>query len=145
MNNVKFVMHKFRTMVVQEKSDSDTLWTTANDGRVTPIGRILRRINLDELPQFWNVLNGNMSVVGPRPEREQFVEEFGKRIVNYRIRHMVKSGITGLAQVNGYRGDTSIDARVEYDIRYLENWSFWLDLKIIYLTVFSSRTYRNAY
>jgi len=144
-NNRKFKIYKFRTMKVQPRAESDIVWTTPGDGRVTPIGRLLRRTNLDELPQFWNVLIGNMSVVGPRPEREHFVEEFRKRIFNYRVRHLIKSGITGLAQINGYRGDSSITLRVEYDIRYLENWTIWTDIKIILMTVFRRSAYRNAY
>ena len=96
-------------------------------------------------PQFWNVLIGNMSVVGPRPEREHFVEEFKKEIPNYKVRHLIKSGISGWAQVNGWRGDTSIKKRVEHDIYYIENWSFWFDLTIIWLTVFGKKANRNAY
>ena len=145
INNIQFNMYKFRSMTVQAKKQSDTVWTTANDSRVTAIGKIMRKTNLDEFPQFWNVLIGNMSVVGPRPEREYFVEEFKKKISHYKVRHLIKSGITGLAQVNGWRGDTSIEKRVECDIHYIENWSFWLDIKIIWLTVFGRKTNRNAY
>ncbi len=143
-NNVEIEIYKFRSMTVQDQENSDTIWTTANDKRVTLIGRIMRKSNLDELPQFWNVLLGNMSIVGPRPERERFVEKFKKQIPNYRVRHLVKSGITGLAQANGWRGDTSITKRVEHDIYYLENWSFWLDLKIIFLTLFNLKAWKNA-
>ncbi len=123
----------------------ETIWTKARDSRVTLIGKTIRKTNLDELPQFWNVLIGNMSVVGPRPEREYFVEKFKKNIPHYKVRHFAKSGITGWAQVNGWRGDTSIEKRVEYDIYYIENWSFWLDLKIIWLTFFGRETQKNAY
>ena len=144
-NNSNFKIHKFRTMSAQDKKESDTIWTTANDSRVTAIGKILRKKNLDELPQFWNVLIGNMSIVGPRPEREYFVEEFKKEIRHYKVRHLVKSGITGWAQVNGWRGDTSIKERVEHDIYYIENWSFWLDLRIIWLTVFDKEAQKHAY
>lgn len=144
-NNMKFEIYKFRSMTVQEKEESDTIWTKASDSRVTPIGKIIRKTNLDELPQFWNVLIGNMSVVGPRPEREYFVEKFKKDIQRYKVRHFAKSGITGWAQVNGWRGDTSIEKRVEYDIYYIENWSFWLDLKIIWLTFFGRATQKHAY
>jgi len=144
-NNVKFDLYKFRSMTMQAKKQSDTVWTTSNDSRVTSIGRIMRKGNLDEFPQFWNVLIGNMSVVGPRPERKHFVEQFSNNVPRYKVRHFAKSGITGLAQVNGWRGDTSIAKRVECDIHYLENWSFWLDLKIIWLTVFGSNTHKNAY
>ena len=143
-NNVEIEIYKFRSMAVQDEDESDSIWTTANDKRVTFIGRIMRKNNLDELPQLWNVLLGNMSIVGPRPERERFVEKFKKEIPSYRIRHLVKSGITGLAQANGWRGDTSIAKRVEHDIYYLENWSFWLDLKIIFLTLYNRKAWKNA-
>jgi len=144
-NNIEFDIYKFRSMTVQNPDDSDTVWTTENDRRVTSIGRFMRKTNLDELPQLWNVLFGNMSLVGPRPEREHFVEKLKKEIPHYKIRHLVKSGITGWAQVNGWRGDTSIAKRVEHDIFYLENWSFWLDLKILWLTLFGRETNKNAY
>ena len=125
-------------MTVQSRLDSDTVWTIPDDKRVTPFGKILRQTNLDELPQLWNVLLGDMSIVGPRPEREHFVEKFSMEIPNYRIRHRVKSGITGLAQANGWRGDTSIQRRVENDLYYLENWSLWLDLKNCFSDFFQS-------
>ena len=144
-NNIKFEIYKLRSMTVQARKESDTVWTTADDSRVTKIGRFIRKGNIDELPQFWNVLTGNMSVVGPRPEREHFVEQFKNDISHYKVRHLVKSGITGWAQVNGWRGDTSIEKRVECDIDYIENWSFQVDLKIIYLTLFGRETNRNAY
>ncbi len=105
----------------------------------------MRKTNLDELPQFWNVLLGEMSVVGPRPEREHFVEQFKNDITQYKVRHLAKSGITGWAQVNGWRGDTSIEKRVEHDIYYIENWSFMFDLKIIWLTIFGRETQKSAY
>ncbi|WP_419659017.1 undecaprenyl-phosphate glucose phosphotransferase [Desulfosarcina variabilis] len=143
-NNVKFTLCKFRSMLDQPLHDSDTIWTTSSDSRITPIGRILRKTNLDELPQLWNVLVGDMSIVGPRPEREYFVEKFSQEIPNYRVRHLVKSGITGLAQANGWRGNTSIKKRIECDIYYLEHWSLWLDLKIILLTFFSKDAWKNA-
>ena len=144
-NNVEFEIYKFRSMTVQDQKKSDTIWTTANDNRVTLIGKVMRKTNLDELPQLWNVLLANMSIVGPRPEREHFVEKFKKEIPGYKIRHLVKSGITGLAQSNGWRGDTSIAKRVEQDINYLENWSFGLDIKIILKTVFNRKAWQNAY
>lgn len=144
-NHIEFNMYKLRSMEIQSRKDSDTLWTTPDDNRITKVGNFLRRTSMDELPQFWNVLIGNMSVVGPRPERGYFVEEFKKKIPNYKIRHLVKSGITGWAQVNGWRGDTSIRKRVEHDIYYLENWSLWFDIKIIYLTVFGRKAKENAY
>ncbi len=143
-NNVKFTLYKFRSMFVQHFQDSDTIWTVPNDKRVTPIGKILRQTNLDELPQLWNVLVGEMSIVGPRPEREHFVDKFSIEIPNYRIRHLVKSGITGLAQANGLRGNTSIKKRIENDLYYLENWSLWLDLKIIFMTFFNRQAWKNA-
>jgi len=134
-NNREFVMYKFRSMFVQDKNVSDTTWTVGNDHRITPFGRIMRRFNLDELPQFWNVLIGDMSIIGPRPEREHFVNNFKKYIKNYNVRHLVKSGITGWSQINGFIGDTSIQKRIEYDIYYIENWSLLLDLKIFFLTI----------
>jgi Undecaprenyl-phosphate glucose phosphotransferase len=144
-NNKEFEMYKFRSMLIHDKKESDTVWTTAKDDRVTTIGRVMRKTNLDELPQLWNVLLGNMSIVGPRPERKHFVEKFKADIPSYKVRHLVKSGITGLAQANGWRGDTSITNRVEYDLFYLENWSFWLDIKIIWKTVFNRKVWQNAY
>jgi Undecaprenyl-phosphate glucose phosphotransferase len=143
-NNREFILYKFRSMIVQPCRESDTRWTIPDDRRVTPFGKLLRRTNLDEMPQLWNVLTGDMSIVGPRPEREHFVEKFSLEIPNYRIRHRVKSGITGLAQANGWRGDTSIKKRIENDLYYLENWSLWLDLKIIFLTLFSRAAWKNA-
>lgn len=135
VNNKPFNIYKFRTMYLQKKEESDTVWTTKNDSRITPLGKILRKTNLDELPQFYNVLIGNMSVVGPRPEREYFADKFASEIKAYRIRHLVRVGITGWAQVNGLRGDTSISERIKYDLYYIENWSFFFDIKIILMTV----------
>ena len=143
-NNTNFTLIKFRSMRVQPDWNSDRIWTTSDDQRVTPLGKILRRTNLDELPQLWNVLLGDMSIVGPRPEREYFVEKFSMEIRNYRTRHLVKSGITGLAQANGWRGNTSIKKRIENDLYYLENWSLWLDFKIIFLTFFNPAAWKNA-
>ncbi len=145
INNRKFWMYKFRSMYIQDKAQSDTRWTTDDDPRVTPIGQFLRRFNLDEIPQFWNVLVGDMSVVGPRPEREFFVNQFKKRIPNYNVRHQVKSGVTGWAQVNGWRGDTSIERRVECDIWYMENWSLWLDIKVIFYTALGKQVGGTEY
>lgn len=130
-----FWLLKFRTMVVQERDSSDQVWGGKQDQRVTALGRLLRKTSLDELPQFWNVLVGNMSVVGPRPERPYFVQQFKSRYSQYMRRHAVKSGITGWAQVQGLRGDTSIEKRAEADIYYIENWSFWLDLAIVMRTL----------
>jgi len=143
-NNVEFTLYKFRSMVVQRHLDSDTFWTVPNDKRVTSFGKIVRKTNMDELPQLWNVLLGDMSIVGPRPEREHFVDKFSSEIPNYRIRHLVKSGITGLAQANGWRGNTCIKKRIENDLYYLENWSLWLDLKIIFKTFFNRQVWKNA-
>lgn len=134
LDNKSFFIYKFRTMFEQSESDSNTKWTTANDKRVTKIGKILRKTSLDELPQFWNVLKGQMSVVGPRPERPHFAEKFREDFQNYMSRHQVKTGITGWAQVNGFRGDSSIQRRIESDTFYIENWSFRFDIKIILLT-----------
>ena len=130
-----FNCYKFRTMVVQEASVSDTTWGSKQDQRVTAIGRLLRRTSLDELPQFINVFMGDMSVVGPRPERPHFVEQFKTRYDHYMRRHSVKSGITGWAQIQGLRGDTSIEKRVQADIYYIENWSLLLDIVIVLRTV----------
>ncbi len=127
------------------KIESDTLWTSIDDDRVTKIGKFMRKTNIDELPQFWNVLKGEMSLVGPRPEREYFIDQFREKIPDYNVRHLVKSGITGWAQVNGLRGDTSITNRVEFDIQYIQNWSLWFDLKILLLTIFDKKVYKNAY
>ena len=117
------------------KSDTGPIWADEDDPRATPIGRWLRRHDLDEWPQFWNVLKGDMSIVGPRPERPFFVEQFKHRIPQYMLRHKVKAGITGWAQVNGWRGNTSLEKRIEYDLYYIENWSVSLDLKIMWLTL----------
>lgn len=144
-NNKEFKIYKFRSMRTQSKSDSDTLWTSSDDSRVTKIGKFMRKTNLDELPQFWNVLKGEMSLVGPRPEREYFVEQFKEKIPDYKVRHLVKSGITGWAQINGFRGDTSISERIKYDLEYIQYWSLWLDIKILFLTLFNKKTYANAY
>lgn len=145
LNSKPFKMFKFRTMRVQPKEQSDRTWTTNDDLRKTMFGSFLRKTSLDELPQFFNVLIGNMSVVGPRPERPYFVEKFREEIPHYMLRHNAKAGITGWAQVNGLRGNTSIARRVEADIYYQRHWSLWLDLKIIWLTVFRSPKDKNAY
>ena len=145
LNGRPFRMFKFRTMRLASASESDTRWTTAQDPRCTPLGRLLRRTSLDELPQFLNVLKGDMSVVGPRPERPHFVQKFLHEVGRYNNRHCLRVGITGWAQVNGWRGDTSIDKRIEYDLYYLQNWSFAFDLRIILLTVLSGLINRNAY
>lgn len=145
LDNRPFEMLKFRTMRVQEKTESDTTWTTRGDPRVTPLGSIMRKLSVDELPQFFNVLRGQMSVVGPRPERPHFVDQFRSEYRHYMRRHAMKAGITGWAQINGLRGDTSIKERIEADIFYIENWNFWLDVKIILLTPFKGMINKNAY
>jgi len=145
LNGKPFRMLKFRTMHVSSKSESDTLWTTGSDPRRTIFGSILRKTSLDELPQFINVLNGDMSVVGPRPERPHFVQKFLHEVTRYNNRHALKVGITGWAQVNGLRGDTSIEKRIEYDLYYLQNWSLVLDFRIIAMTIVSGLINRNAY
>lgn len=135
-HNRSFIMYKFRSMILQEEELEKKEWTTRNDPRITPIGRIIRKTNIDELPQLFNVLKGDMSLVGPRPERPQFVEKFKKEIPRYMVKHQVRPGMTGWAQMNGYRGDTSIEKRIEYDLYYIENWTLGLDLKIIIGTLF---------
>jgi Undecaprenyl-phosphate glucose phosphotransferase len=140
----RFSIVKFRTMYTNAESQGPG-WTTPGDNRVTPLGRILRSTSLDELPQLLNVLKGDMSIVGPRPERPVFIQEFRRRIPRYMLRHKVPAGITGWAQVHGWRGDTSIDKRIEYDLYYIENWSLILDLKIVWMTVFRGFRNRNAY
>lgn len=140
-----FEMIKFRSMVVDAEQDTGPVWTREEDPRVTGIGGILRAYSLDELPQFWNVLRGDMSLVGPRPERPYFVHEFRDRVPNYMLRHRVRAGLTGWAQVNGWRGDTSLEKRIEYDLYYIENWSLTLDLKIIWLTLSNGLGHEHAY
>ena len=145
LNGKVFSMLKFRTMKVSSKSESDTKWTTENDPRRTRLGTFLRKTSLDELPQFFNVLKGDMSVVGPRPERPHFVEQFLHEVAKYNQRHRLKVGITGWAQVNGFRGDTSIPKRVQCDLYYLQNWSLRFDLRIIALTLWTGLFGKNAY
>jgi Undecaprenyl-phosphate glucose phosphotransferase len=145
LNGNSFRMFKFRTMQVDNSNESETRWTTANDDRRTRVGAFLRRSNLDELPQFFNVLKGDMSIVGPRPERIHFVKKFLQDIEGYNRRHSLKVGITGWAQVNGWRGDTSIDKRIECDLYYLRNWSISFDVQIMLLTIFRGFFDENAY
>ncbi len=130
-----FQVYKFRSMYEGAEDATGPIWARDDDPRCTRVGRWLRRFDLDELPQFWNVLRGDMSIVGPRPERPYFVEQFKHRIPQYMLRHKVKAGITGWAQVNGWRGNTSLEKRIEYDLYYIENWSVGLDLKIMWLTI----------
>jgi Undecaprenyl-phosphate glucose phosphotransferase len=140
-----FMVLKFRSMHENAENETGPVWARENDPRRTPIGKVLRRFSLDELPQFWNVLVGEMSLVGPRPERPFFVEKFRDRIPQYMLRHKVKAGLTGWAQVNGWRGNTSIEKRIEYDLYYIENWSVTLDVKILWLTVVRVLFHRHAY
>jgi Undecaprenyl-phosphate glucose phosphotransferase len=140
-----FSIVKFRSMVDDAERHSGPVWARENDDRVTALGKFLRRSNLDEMPQLWNVLRGDMSIVGPRPERPHFVEQFKHRIPQYMLRHKVKSGMTGWAQVNGWRGNTALDKRIEYDLYYIENWSVRLDLKIIWLTIVKGFFHKHAY
>jgi Undecaprenyl-phosphate glucose phosphotransferase len=144
-NRRMFQMYKFRSMKVMPAGESDTVWTTEQDPRTTRFGSFLRKTSLDELPQFFNVLLGHMSVVGPRPERPYFVEQFKEDIPKYMVKHHIRPGITGWAQSNGLRGDTSIEDRIKHDIYYLENWSFFLDLKIIVKTMKNGFVNENAY
>lgn len=145
LNNKPFMMYKFRTMVVQKASDEEKGWTKKDDMRVTKVGKFLRKTSLDELPQMFNILLGEMSIVGPRPERPQFVDKFKEEIPRYMIKHQVRPGLTGWAQVNGLRGDTSIRKRVEYDLYYIENWSISLDIKIMFMTLYKGFINKNAY
>jgi Undecaprenyl-phosphate glucose phosphotransferase len=140
-----FEMLKFRTMDVDAEKATGPVWATAHDDRCTPVGGFLRRTSLDELPQLFNVLRGDMSLVGPRPERSVFIRSFRNLIPRYMLRHSVKAGITGWAQVNGWRGDTSLHKRVQYDLYYINHWSFWLDLRILWLTALRMLGERNAY
>jgi len=145
LHNRPFMMYKFRSMAQQTESDEAKGWTKKNDPRVTGFGRFIRKTSIDELPQMWNVLKGDMSLIGPRPERPQYVEKFKEEIPRYMVKHQVRPGITGWAQVNGYRGDTSISKRIECDLYYIENWSIGLDFKIIFLTFFKGFINKNAY
>jgi len=144
-NGHPFTMWKYRSMLVTPEMESDAAWTKENDSRVTPIGSLLRKTSLDEIPQFWNVLKGDMSLVGPRPERPVLIEKFRDQIPSYMLRHKMKSGITGWAQVNGWRGNTSLEKRIEFDLYYIQNWSIWLDIKILFLTFLRGFVNPNAY
>lgn len=145
LHNRPFKMYKFRSMEVQDPGKEKTRWTTPHDPRVTPVGRFIRKTSIDEMPQFYNILIGDMSLVGPRPERPLFVEKFKEEIPRYMIKHQVRPGLTGWAQVNGYRGDTSITKRIEHDLYYIENWSLGFDFKIMFLTIFKGFINKNAY
>ncbi|OPG15452.1 undecaprenyl-phosphate glucose phosphotransferase [Ferroacidibacillus organovorans] len=142
-NRRPFTMYKFRTMVLHDADQEG--WTVADDPRRTKVGRFMRRMSLDELPQFWNVLRGDMSVIGPRPERPNYAEQFQEDVPRYMVKHRIRPGITGWAQIHGLRGDTSIEERIEYDLRYIENWSFRMDMLIVLRTVVHGFRNRNAY
>lgn len=144
-HNRPFKMYKFRSMRVQDEKQEKKCWTVQNDPRITGVGKFIRKTSIDELPQLFNVLKGDMSLIGPRPERPQFVEKFREEIPRYMIKHQVRPGMTGWAQVNGYRGDTSIRKRIEHDLYYIENWTVGLDIKILFLTVFRGFVNKNAY
>lgn len=145
LHNHTFMMYKFRSMDVQPPEKEKTKWTVKDDPRVTNFGKFMRKTSIDELPQLFNVLKGEMSLVGPRPERPFFVEKFKEEIPRYMIKHQVRPGLTGWAQVNGYRGNTSIRKRIEYDLYYIENWTLGLDVKILFLTIFKCFINKNAY
>ncbi len=145
LHNKPFYMYKFRSMETQAPGREKKAWTVRDDPRVTSVGKVLRCTSLDELPQLFNILRGDMSLVGPRPERPQFVEKFREEIPRYMVKHQVRPGLTGWAQVNGLRGDTSIKKRIEYDIYYIENWTLGFDIKIIFLTFFTGFINKNAY
>ncbi len=145
LNGVPFNMFKFRTMYVQTEAEEKKGWTTKGDPRVTKVGGLLRKTSIDEMPQFFNIFIGQMSLVGPRPERPQFVEKFREQIPRYMVKHQVRPGLTGWAQINGYRGDTSIRKRIDYDIYYIENWSMMFDFKIMIGTIRHGFINKNAY
>ncbi|MED5579594.1 MAG: undecaprenyl-phosphate glucose phosphotransferase [Nitrospinota bacterium] len=145
LDGISFQMYKFRSMRIGAESETGPVWAKSDDNRRTFFGSFLRKLNLDELPQLFNVLRGEMSLVGPRPERPFFVEQFRSTVPGYMLRHKMKSGITGWAQVNGWRGDTSLEKRIEFDLFYIENWSVGFDLKILWLTLWKSFLDKNAY
>lgn len=136
LHNQVFYMYKFRSMIMQDEEKEKAEWSTRNDPRITPVGKLIRRTSIDELPQLFNVLKGEMSLVGPRPERPQFVQKFRDEIPRYMVKHQVRPGMTGWAQINGYRGNTCIEKRIEYDLYYIENWTMVFDMKILILTIF---------
>jgi Undecaprenyl-phosphate glucose phosphotransferase len=145
LNGKSFRILKFRSLRVDAEKQTGAVWAVKNDSRRTRLGAFLRASSLDELPQLWNVLVGDMSLVGPRPERPEFVHRFKKTIPNYMIRHYVKAGLTGWAQVNGWRGNTSLRKRIQYDLYYITHWSPWFDLRIMWMTIFSGIVHKNAY
>lgn len=144
LHNREFKMYKFRSMREQTAESEKKAWTVKDDPRVTPIGKFIRKTSIDELPQLFNVLKGDMSLIGPRPERPYWVEQFKEEIPRYMIKHQVRPGMSGWAQVNGYRGDTSIEKRIEHDLYYIENWTLGLDIKILFLTIFHGFVNKNA-
>ena len=143
LHNRNFVMYKFRSMKINRCDELH--FTTQNDDRTTRTGKFIRKCSLDELPQLFNVLKGDMSLVGPRPERPEFVEQFKEQIPRYMIKHQVRPGMTGWAQINGYRGNTSIQKRIEYDLYYIENWTLWFDIAILFQTIFKGFVNKNAF
>ena len=145
LNGHSFQMLKFRSMHVDAEQQTGAVWARKDDPRRTPLGAFLRRTSLDELPQLINVLKGDMSLVGPRPERPVFIQQFSRTIPNYNARHSVKAGITGWAQVHGWRGNTSLRKRVQYDLYYITHWTPWLDFRILWMTVWHGLFHRNAY
>ena len=145
LNGQTFEILKFRSMPVDAEAASGAVWARRGEARATPVGAFLRRTSLDELPQFFNVLRGDMSVVGPRPERPALIEGFRHQIPGYMLRHKMKAGITGWAQVHGWRGDTSLEKRIEFDLFYIRNWSLWMDVKIVFLTLFKGFVHENAH
>ena len=145
MDGRPFQMLKFRTMRADAEKEGGPVWAKENDPRRTRIGAFLRKTSLDELPQLFNVLKGEMSLVGPRPERPFFVEEFKNRIPSYMLRHKIKAGMTGWAQINGWRGNTSVEKRIEHDLYYIENWSIGFDLRILIMTLWKGFFSRSAY
>jgi exopolysaccharide biosynthesis polyprenyl glycosylphosphotransferase len=145
MNGRPFQILKFRTMRVDAEKETGPVWAKENDPRRTQIGTFLRKTSLDELPQLFNVLRGEMSVVGPRPERPNFVEEFRNKVPSYMLRHKIKAGMTGWAQVNGWRGDTSLEKRIEHDLYYIQNWSMGFDLRILLMTLWKGFSNKSAH
>jgi Undecaprenyl-phosphate glucose phosphotransferase len=145
LDGSSFEIIKFRTMVSNAESETGPIWAQAGDDRCTRFGKLLRKTSLDELPQFWNVLKGEMSIVGPRPERPEFIQKFREQFPQYNLRHKMKAGITGWAQVNGFRGNTSWEKRLAHDMYYIEHWSLWLDIKIMILTCWKGFIHREAY
>ncbi len=144
-NGHEFTMYKFRSMPVEAEKESGPVWSSPVDGRATRFGSFLRKTSLDELPQLINVLQGKMSLIGPRPERPMFVEKYKDEVPHYMKKHLVKAGLTGWAQVHGWRGNTCLHTRIEHDLYYIENWSLWLDIKIIIMTIFRGLVHKNAY